>query len=354
MKELNTLQEVFTSCFFLMEEFIRGLPKCELHMHICGNTEPEMVFRLAERNGVQLTKYKTLEELKKAYVFNNLDEFLDLFREQLLVIKKEIDLYDITYDYFIHAHQDNVKHAELYYSPDCFMQTNMTLAESMDGVIKAMDDALQNFGITSSIILCCERHLPEQRAISLFEQMGPYRKYISAVGLASAELPFPPKLFVKHFETCRLSGLNVTVHAGEEGPADYVTQALDLLKADRIDHGNRAIEDPTVMKRLADEKIPCTMCPLSNLRLKVIQSLADHPLKKFMDAGIIVTINSDDPSFFRGYINQNFIETQKALNLSRDDIVTLAKNSYLSAYISDEEKQKGIELIDEYVENYQF
>lgn len=335
-----------------MESFIRGIPKCELHMHICGNTEPEMIFKIAKRNGIEITKYSSPEELKKAYNFKNLEEFLTLFNEGCEVIQHEIDLYDITYDYFIHAHNDNVQHAELYYSPDCFMAKGMTIEESMNGIVKAMDDAKKNFGITSSIILCCERHNPEDRALYVLNQIDPWRKYISSVGLASAELPFPPKLFTRFFEQSKKMGFKITVHAGEEGPADYIYQSLDLLKADRIDHGNSAIDDENLIKRLSAEKIPCTMCPLSNLRLNVITSLKDHPVKKFLDAGILVSLNSDDPSFFRGYINDNFIETQKALNLSQDDIVTLAKNSFISAFISDEEKQKGIQLIDEYVKNF--
>lgn len=335
-----------------MEEFIRGIPKCELHMHICGNTEPELIFKLAERNGITITKYKSPEEMKKAYNFKNLDEFLELFNEGCEVIKQEIDLYDITYDYFIHANNDNVRHVELYYSLDCFMEEGMTIDEAMNGIVKAMDDAKKNFGITSSIILCCERHRPEERAFNVLNQIDPWRKYISSVGLASAELPFPPKLFTKFFEKSRQMGFKITVHAGEEGPADYIYQALDLLKADRIDHGNSAINDDRLMKRLSDEKIPCMMCPLSNLRLKVIEKLEDHPLKKFLDAGILVTINSDDPSFFRGYMNDNFIETQKALNLSQSDIITLAKNSFISAFITDEERQKGIQSIDEYVKKF--
>lgn len=348
MAELRVLFQII-----LMEEFIRGIPKCELHMHICGNTEPEMIFKLAKRNGIKITKYQSPEELKKAYEFKNLDEFLGLFREGLEVILHENDIYDITYDYFIHAHNDNVLHSELYYSPLCFMEKGLSIEESMNSVIRAMEDAKKNFGITSSIILCCERHNSEDSQIDILDKIHPWRKYISSVGLASAELPFPPKLFVNFFEKSRQMGFKVTIHAGEEGPPEYIYQALDLLKADRIDHGNTAIEDENLMNRLSSEKIPCTMCPLSNLRLNVTKSLKDHPLKKFLDAGIIATVNSDDPSFFRGYINDNFIDIQKALNLTRNDIITLAKNSFISAFISDDEKRKGIEMIDDYVRNFE-
>ncbi|OHT11903.1 Adenine deaminase [Tritrichomonas foetus] len=335
-----------------MEDFIRGLPKCEIHMHICGNTEPEMIFKLAQRNNLKVN-YNSPEELREAYNFKNLEEFLNLFHEGTSVVRTEEDIYDITNDYFIHAHNDHVVHAELYYSPDEFMESiNMSVEDAMNGVIRAMNDAQKNFGISSSIVLCCERHKPEERNTEILKLIGPWKKYISAVGLASAEIPFPPKLFVNHFELSRKEGFKVSTHAGEEGPPDYIYQALDLLKADRIDHGNSAINDPDLMKRLANEKIPCTMCPLSNLRLKVINSLEEHPIKKFLDAGILASINSDDPSFFRGYINDNYIQTQKALNLSRDDIIKIAKNSFISSYLSDEEKQKGIEMIDEYVRTF--
>ena len=335
-----------------MEDFIRGIPKCELHMHICGNIEPEMVFRLAKRNNVDI-EYQSEQQLKEAYNFKNLDEFLALFREGLKVIKNEQDLYDITYDYFIHAKNDNVVHAELTYTPHPFVEAKlMTLQEAMNGVVRAMQDAEKNLGITSSIVLCCERHNPESVATEILNEIGPWRKYISAAGLASAETPFPPKLFVNHFNEARKHGLKISVHAGEEAPPDYVVQSLDLLKADRIDHGVQSINDPELMKRLVNEKIPCTMCPISNLKLKVYNSLEEHPLKKFLDAGVIVSINSDDPSFFQGYINENFIQTQKALNLSKEDIIQLAKNSFISAYISEEEKQKGIKKIDDYVANF--
>lgn len=334
-----------------IERFIKGLPKCDIHIHLFGNTEPEMIFALAKRNGIQL-KWDSPEHLKQAYCFNNLQEFLELFRAGEIVIKTEQDIYDITYDYFIHAHQDNITHCELHFSPNAAMQNGMPIEQVMNGVTKAIDDAKENFGITCYLVACVERHLPESLAFKLIDLIEPWRKYYIAAGLASAELPFPPNMFVGIFAEYRKRGYKISIHAGEEGPADYINQSIELLKADRIDHGNACLQDQTVVTKLVEKKIPCTLCPLSNLRLQVVKDLKDHPLKKMMNAGIICSVNSDDPSFFRGYLNDNFIAIQQAINLTKDDIVTLAKNSYLSSFLPEDEKQKGIELVDQYVKNF--
>ena len=335
-----------------MEDFIRGLPKCELHMHLCGNTEPDLVFKLAQRNNVKLP-YETPEALAEAYKFNNLQEFLDAFRAGTSVIKKPEDLYEITYDYFVRAAADNVRYAEIHFNPQFYQQRGvMSFNDAVGAAVKAMDDAEKNLHVKSKLILCLQRYNPEAENIEIVKLLDAceYKKsHFVAVGLASSELPYPPNLFVDCFEQVRKMGMHVTVHAGEEGPADYVDQALELLHTDRIDHGNRAQEDPAVLKKLVERKIPLTMCPLSNLRLQVIKDLKEHPLKRFMEMGIVCTVNSDDPSFFRGYINDNFIEIQRALNLSREQIIELAKNSYISSFLSEDEKQKGIAEIDEYV-----
>jgi adenosine deaminase len=330
-----------------IESFIRGIPKCELHMHLLGNIEPELVFRIAERNQVALT-HPSPESLRESYNFKDLQEFLLLFREGTSVIRTEQDLYEITWDYLTRAKADSVTHCEIYYTPHWLIRTGMTVEATMNGVVRALDDGKAALGIESALILCCLRDQPEPAAFAILEQLRPWRRYIIAVGLASAELPFPPKLFVNFFEKARAEGLKVTIHAGEEGPVEYIEQALTLLKADRIDHGNSCHTDPAMIERLRIAKVGLTMCPLSNLRLNVIQNLAEHPLKKLLDAGLVVSVNSDDPSFFGGYVNDNYIAVQKALGLTREDIIQLAKNSYTSSFLPEATKLAGVQAIDAY------
>jgi adenosine deaminase len=320
-------------------------------MHLLGNIEPEMVFQLAQRNNISLP-HPTPESLRASYEFQSLGEFLELFQQGTSVIRTEQDLYDLTWDYLTRAHADHCTHCEMYYSPHPLVSAGMTVEDAMNGVIRALNDAKLQFNLTSSLILCCLRNLPESVACAELESLQPWRPYIIAAGLASAERPFPPKLFVKHFDECRAQGLKITIHAGEDGPVDYIDQALTLLKADRIDHGNACTEDPAMIERLREGRVPLTMCPLSNLRLKVIQRIEDHPIKKLLDAGLLVTVNSDDPSFFGGYVNENYIAVQKALGLTRDDIIQLAKNSYEASFLSEEEKRNGIRGIDEYVAGF--
>jgi adenosine deaminase len=331
-----------------LDAFIRGIPKCELHMHLLGNIEPEMVFHIANRNGMKLP-YESAEHLRMSYNFNDLGEFLAVFRQGTDVIQTEADLYDITWDYLTRAKADNCHYCELYYTPHWLIASGMTIESTMNGVTRAMDDARIKLGIESAMIFSCLRNLPEAEAFRVLELVKPWRKYIVAVGLASAELPFPPKLFVKFFDACRQEGFKVTIHAGEEGPVEYIDQALTLLKADRIDHGNACQHHPSMIERLRAEKVPLTMCPFSNLRLNLIENLSDHPLKKLLDAGLLVSVNSDDPAFFGGYVNDNYIGVQKALGLTREDIIKLAKNSFESSFLSDDAKLKGIQSIDDYV-----
>ena len=335
-----------------MEEFIRGIPKCELHMHVCGNTEPELVVKLAERNNIKL-KYQTAEELREAYKFNNLQEFLDMFFVAASVIRKPIDLYDITYDYLKRAAADNVKYCEIHVDPQLYPE-HMTFNEAAEAFANAAKDAEKNLGIKTGLIFCEQRFQTEEQTIEYLRDLEkcPVRDSFVAVGLANAELPYPPKLFVHLFEEVKKLGLKITIHAGEEGPADYINQALELCHADRIDHGNSAEQDPAVLEKLKTRQIPLTMCPLSNLKLHVIEDLKSHPLKRYLDSGLLVTINSDDPAFFGGYVNSNFIATQEALNLSRSDIIQLCKNSYLSSFLPESDKAAGIALIDSYVSQY--
>ena len=335
-----------------MEDFIRGIPKCELHIHIFGNTEPELVFKLAERNNVKLN-YSSPEELRKAYQFKDLQEFLEAFKAGTMVIKTPQDLYDITYDYLEKAHADNVKYCELHTNPQLF-EPMISFNDAAEGFVNACKDAEKNFGIKSKLILCIQRFRTEEHALNTLKELEncPFKDYFVAVGLANAEKPYPPKLFTHFFDEVKKLGYKITIHAGEEGPAEYIEQAIELCHADRIDHGNSAQYDEEILHKLQERQIPLTMCPLSNLRLQVIKDLHDHPLKRFLDLGLLVTINSDDPSFFGGYINTNIIETAKCLSLHEEDIIQLAKNSYLSSFLSPIEKSNGLALIDSYVSNY--
>ena len=317
-----------------IQKFIQGIPKCEIHMHLQGNVEPELVFKIAERNSIELP-YKTPDDLKRAYVFKDLTEFIDVFRQGASVVKTGIDLYEIAYDYLTKAHANNVTHCELYYDPTSLIQKGIPKSEVIGSVIKALEDGEKEYGIKAKLIFSISRNRPvECFSQDFFNDI--YDDHFCAVVFD----------FIHH------RGCNITIHAGEDGPSDYIIQALDALHANRIDHGNACISDPLLMKRLSEEKIPLTMCPLSNLALNVIPKLEDHPIKTILDTGIIASINSDDPAFFRSYITTNLIETQKALHLSKQDIVTIVKNGYIGSFFSDEEKQKGLKAVDDYVKEF--
>ena len=346
-----------------MEDFIRGLPKCELHMHLFGNLEPEIVFKLAKRNSISLP-YQSVDGLKKAYNFQNLDEFLLLFKVCLQVIKKPEDFYDVLYDYLNRCSKDNVRYAEIYFGTTLFLTVKISPTETMDAIVRAITDGYNNFNVKSKIILGLNRTAGEEVAfehLNMFldyldlnkaeiKRFDIHNKPIIATGLCCSERDYPPSIYEHFYEHTRKIGLKSTIHAGEEGPSEYIRQSIDILKADRIDHGVTATDE--MIARLAKEKVPVTTCPISNLKLKVIDDIKNHPLKKQLEAGVIVSIHSDDPSYFGGYINENYIDAQKALNLSRDQIITIAKNSYISSFISEEEKQEGIKEIDDYVRKF--
>lgn len=346
-----------------MEKFICGLPKCELHMHLFGNLEPELVFKLAKRNSITLP-YQSVEELQKAYDFKNLDEFLLLFRVCLQVIQKPEDVYDVLYDFLYRCNQSNVRYTEVYFGTTLFLTVKISPSETMEAIIRAIKDGYNNLHVKCKIILGLNRTSGEKVAFEHLDMFKDYldlnkseikkfdsnNKPIIATGLCCSERDYPPSIYEKFYAYTREIGLKATIHAGEEGPSDYIHQSIELLKADRIDHGVTASDE--MISILAKEKIPVTTCPISNLKLKVINDIKDHPLKKQLEAGVIISINSDDPSYFGGYINDNFIAAQKALNLSREQIVEIAKNSYISAFLSEEEKQEGIKEIDEYVRKY--
>ena len=329
-----------------MEEFIRGIPKCDLHVHMFGNTEPEMVFKLAQRNNIKLS-YNSVEELSKAYKFTCLDDFFKVFRAGLSVVKTKEDVRDICYDYLKHAHEDNVKYCELHFNAVSEV-TGMTTKEMMEGLIEGMNDAKRDFGIEAKAISALSRRKPLEETRQFLEDSKLFKDYIVAIGLASAEKQFPPHIFTEIFEEAGKFGFKRTAHSGEEGPPEYIWEAINFLKVDRIDHGVSAIKDPKLVQYLAEKQIPLTICPISNLKLNVVKSLEEHPIKKFIDAGVFVTINSDDPTFFSANLSENYIAVQKAFNLTKEEIVILAKNSFIASYLPSEKIEEGIKLIDEY------
>ncbi len=326
------------------QEFIKGLPKAELHIHIEGSFEPEMAFEMAKRNGVKL-KYGSVEELKAAYNFNNLQDFLDIYYDNAAVLINELDFYELAYAYLKKARAQNVLHAEIFFDPQTHTERGVSFETVITGLDRAIKDAEKNLGMTASLIMCFLRHLPEASAIETFKQALPYKHLIQAVGLDSSEKNFPPAIFREVYKMAREEGFKAVAHAGEEGPAEYVWEALYELKIERVDHGNHSLDDPKLIEYLVDKKIPLTVCPLSNLKLKVINDMKNHPLKKMLDFGLVVSINSDDPAYFGGYMNENFVSVAEALNLTKNDLIMLAKNSFTSSFISEEEKKKYISQI---------
>ena len=327
--------------------FIAGLPKAELHIHIEGSLEPELMLALAERNKVTV-RYATVEALRAAYRFGNLQDFLDLYYQGMGVLQTEQDFHDLAMAYFSRAAGQNVRHAEIFFDPQGHTERGVAFKTVIDGLWRALQEAERKFGMTSALILCFLRHLDEASAERTLDEALPWRDRLIGVGLDSSEKGHPPSKFERVFARARGLGLLAVAHAGEEGPPDYVRQALDLLKVRRIDHGIRALEDPDLTARLARERIPLTVCPLSNLRLCVVPDMASHPLKRMLQAGLMATVNSDDPAYFGGYMNENFLAVQQALALSREEIVTLAGNSFRAAFCDDAAKQRHLAALDSY------
>jgi adenosine deaminase len=331
-----------------MKEFLKGLPKAELHLHIEGSFEPELMFQIAERNGCKI-RFNSVEEVKKAYQFKNLQEFLDIYYEGAGVLLHEQDFYDLTMAYFARVSEDNVIHSEIFFDPQTHTERGVPFEVVIRGIHRACVDAEKRYGITSRIIMCFLRHLDEQSAMVTLGQALPFKSLITAVGLDSSELGHPPSKFKKVFEEARKHGFLHVAHAGEEGPAEYITEALDLLKVSRIDHGNRAVEDAALLERLGTLKIPLTVCPLSNLKLRVVKDLREHPMRRLMQAGLRVTINSDDPAYFGGYMLDNYIALYQALDLTREEIITLAGNAFLACFIDEGLRQKYLDRLHEYI-----
>lgn len=330
--------------------FIRGLPKAELHLHIEGSLEPEQMFEFARRNGVALP-FANVEEVRAAYAFSNLQDFLDIYYQGAQVLLKEADFHDLAMAYFRRVAADGARHVEIFFDPQTHTDRGVPFETVAKGLFSAMDEAEQTLGITSKLILCFLRHLSEEAAFETLEQARPWLDRIAGVGLDSSEVGHPPSKFARVFAAARKLGLKVVAHAGEEGPPAYVYEALDLLEVDRIDHGNRSLEDDALTERLVREGMTLTVCPLSNLKLCVVDDLAAHPLKRMLDLGLRATVNSDDPAYFGGYLARNWIETARALSLTRAELVTLAKNSFTGSFLAPDEIARHLADIDDYTAN---
>jgi adenosine deaminase len=327
--------------------FIAGLPKAELHMHIEGSIEADALFAMAKRNAIAV-RWESANELRAAYTFTNLQAFLNLYYEGCRVLVKQQDFYDITLSYLRRAHGESVVRAEMFISPQAHTARGVSINTVIGGVLGAIAHMRESTDISCGLIVLAQRHLSEDAAMDMFDACRPFFAHILGFGLGGAEVGNPPSKFKRFFARCRAEGFKVTAHAGEEGPAEYVREALDLLKVDRIDHGNGCMTDPELVSRIADLGIPLTVCPLSNLRLNIVAQLKDHPLPAMLQAGLRVTLNSDDPSYFQGYINQNYLECQTALGLSRKQLVVIARNSIEASFAPDNERAEMVMNLNNY------
>ena len=328
-----------------LPELLRRMPKAELHIHIEGSLEPELIFALAQRNGVQIP-YASVEELRKAYAFTNLQSFLDIYYAGAGVLLKEQDFYDMAWAYLRRAAADNVVHTEIFFDPQTHTARGVGMETVINGLHRACEQAQADLGVSASLILCFLRHLSEEEAFETLEQALPYRDKFIGVGLDSSEVGHPPEKFARVFAKCRQQGLHLVAHAGEEGPPAYVWTALDVLKVERVDHGVQSTKDPALMKRLADERIPLTVCPLSNLKLRVFPKLEQHNLRALLDAGLVATVNSDDPAYFGGYVNDNYLQTFAATGLDAQHAYRLARNSFEGSFAEPSAKKRYVEELD--------
>lgn len=327
--------------------FIAGMPKAELHLHIEGSLEPELAFRLAQKNGVRLP-YPSVEALRAAYAFTNLQSFLDIYYQGMSVLLHKQDFYDLTWAYLEKAHRQNVVHAEIFFDPQGHTPRGVAMADIVGGIDRALSDAEKKFGITSRLILCFLRHLDEDDALRTLDAALPFKDHIAGVGLDSSELGHPPSKFKRVFRRARDLGLRAVAHAGEEGPPDYVWEALDVLGVERIDHGVRSLEDKALVQRLAADRTTLTVCPLSNVKLRVFDAIHQHPLREMLEAGLAATVNSDDPAYFGGYVNENFREAGAALGMSRMQIGELARNAFAGSFLAEDAKSGLLRRLDRY------
>lgn len=331
--------------------FIDAMPKAELHLHIEGTLEPELMLKLAARNAVELP-YRSIEDIEKAYSFSKLQDFLDIYYQGMSVLVTAQDFYDLTWAYLEKVKAQNVTHVEIFFDPQGHTGRGVDFEAAFEGIVRALDDGAAKLSISHRLIMCFLRHLSEAAAFDTLEQAVRHLDRIDGVGLDSSELGHPPSKFQRVFAKARSLGLRAVAHAGEEGPPDYVRQALDLLKVERLDHGNRAMEDPDLVARIAASQMALTVCPLSNLRLCVVDDLRDHPLPEMLAAGLRATVNSDDPAYFGGYVNENYLAIAEAREMSQADVEALARHSYLGSFLGEHDKSEALAAFDGFVEEF--
>lgn len=328
-----------------MIDLIQKLPKAELHLHIEGSLEPELMFRLARKNNVEIP-YDSVEDVRAAYNFNNLQSFLDIYYAGANVLLTQDDFYDLTWEYILKCVEDNVIHTEIFFDPQTHTERGVAFEAVITGIKDALADAKEKYGITSCIIMCFLRHLSQEAAFETLEQAMAFKDDIIGIGLDSSELGNPPSKFKDVFKKAKEAGFKLVAHAGEEADFSYIYEALDLLNINRIDHGVQSIKSPELMQRLKDEQMPLTVCPNSNIELRVFDNYKEHNIKALLDYGLNISVNSDDPAYFKGYVNQNFINLYENLPITEEDIITLVKNSFRSAFISDELKEAYLAKVD--------
>ena len=335
----------------VLNRFIEAMPKAELHLHIEGTLEPEMMIALAQRNGIQLP-YADVDAVRRAFAFGSLQDFLEVYYAGMSVLVTSRDFFDLAFAYLSRMHSQNVRHVEIFFDPQGHTARGVSFDTVLSGLVDALEHAKRDFGISSKLIMCFLRHLPEEEAFSTLKDACRCRDHIFAIGLDSSEKGYPPSKFSRVYREARQQGFVTVAHAGEEGPPAYVCEALDDLEVKRIDHGNRALEDPYLVQRLVNDQVPMTVCPLSNQRLQVCPDLTQHPLRRMLKSGLLVSVNSDDPSYFGGYLTENFIAIQSALDLDRSEIIQLGRNAFKSSFMTDAEKQSALDQFDNFVERF--
>lgn len=335
-----------------MKTFIKNLPKAELHLHIEGSLEPEMMFEKAKKNGIKIP-YKNITEVQKAYEFTNLQDFLDIYYAGARVLISQEDFYDLTYAYMKKCHEQNIVHTEIFFDPQTHTSRGIKFKTVLMGIKTALEDAKIEFGISSCIIMCFLRHLSEEEALDTFFQALPFKEDIMGIGLDSSEIGHPPRKFKQVFEKAKEAGFKLVAHAGEEAGVEYIVEALNVLGIERIDHGVQAMNSQGLMQRLKKSQIPLTVCPHSNIELKVFDSMKEHNVKAMLEYGLNITLNSDDPAYFKGYLNENFISVYESLHLQKKQLIQLAKNSFEASFISSKAKKKYLKQLDEYVASHE-
>lgn len=324
----------------------KAMPKTELHLHIEGTFEPEQMFAIAQRNQVEL-KYHSVDALKAAYQFTNLQDFLDLYYQGMSVLLHEVDFYDLTMAYLRKMHSENVVHVEIFFDPQGHLSRGVAFAEQINGIHRALQDAKQQWGMTFKLIMSFLRHLSEESAFETLELAKPFLPLIDGVGLDSSEVGHPPEKFLRVFAACKQLGLKVTAHAGEEGPPEYVWQAIEQIGVDRIDHGNRALEDDKLIEEIKKRNLTLTVCPLSNLKLCVVTDMTEHPIKKMLSLGLHATVNSDDPAYFGGYMNDNYASLIRQTNINKEELLQLAKNGITGSWMDEQTKTHHLNQLEQ-------